>query len=74
MKNINKIFVFLILKACLIFVYSTNVDMVVVGTDITYGKYLKKVANNMSLYIYTPDNAEGVSNCYDACAITWPPL
>lgn len=28
----------------------------------------------MALYIYTPDNAEGASNCYDACASAWPPL
>ena len=27
----------------------------------------------MTLYLYTPDK-ENVSNCYDQCAVNWPPL
>lgn len=27
----------------------------------------------MTLYLYTPDE-ENVSNCYDQCAVNWPPL
>ena len=37
-----------------------------------YGKYLTD-ANGRALYLFTAD-AAGSSNCYDACAQTWPPL
>lgn len=30
-------------------------------------------ANGMTLYTFDKD-AEGMSNCYDKCAINWPPL
>lgn len=30
-------------------------------------------ANGMTLYTFDKD-ADGVSNCYDGCAIKWPPL
>jgi predicted lipoprotein with Yx(FWY)xxD motif len=30
-------------------------------------------ANGMTLYIWDKD-AVGVSNCYDQCAVNWPPL
>jgi predicted lipoprotein with Yx(FWY)xxD motif len=30
-------------------------------------------ANGMTLYTYDKDTA-GVSNCYDKCAVNWPPL
>lgn len=29
--------------------------------------------NGMTLYIYMED-AKGMSNCYDKCAVNWPPL
>ena len=29
--------------------------------------------NGMTLYTFTKDT-EGVSNCYDKCAVNWPPL
>ena len=29
--------------------------------------------NGMTLYIWDKD-AQGVSNCYDQCAVNWPPL
>ena len=28
--------------------------------------------NGMTLYVFDKDT-EGVSNCYDACAVNWPP-
>jgi predicted lipoprotein with Yx(FWY)xxD motif len=30
-------------------------------------------ADGMSLYMFAPDT-EGISNCYDECALLWPPL
>jgi predicted lipoprotein with Yx(FWY)xxD motif len=30
-------------------------------------------ANGMTVYVFTRDQP-GVSSCYDACAVTWPPL
>jgi predicted lipoprotein with Yx(FWY)xxD motif len=37
------------------------------------GKTILTDANDMTLYIWDKD-AEGVSNCYDQCAVNWPPL
>ena len=37
------------------------------------GKEVLTDANGMTLYIFDKDTA-GVSNCYDQCATTWPPL
>lgn len=31
-------------------------------------------AAGMTLYAFTPDEAGGVSTCYDTCAQNWPPL
>ncbi len=42
-----------------------------VATDATLGSYIT-ASNGMTLYLYTKDTA-GVSNCYDACAVSWPP-
>jgi predicted lipoprotein with Yx(FWY)xxD motif len=41
------------------------------GTD-ELGEFLVD-ANGMTLYLFTVDEP-GVSNCYDACAVAWPPL
>jgi len=37
------------------------------------GKEVLTDANGMTLYTYDQDTA-GVSNCYDKCAVNWPPL
>jgi predicted lipoprotein with Yx(FWY)xxD motif len=37
------------------------------------GKEVLTDANGMTLYTYDKDTA-GVSNCYDKCAVNWPPL
>lgn len=42
------------------------------STDIG-GKMVLTDANDMTLYIWDKD-AVGVSNCYDKCAVNWPPL
>lgn len=41
------------------------------ATDPTLGTYLV-ATNGMTLYLYTKDTAN-VTNCYDQCAIAWPP-
>ncbi|GBF08048.1 hypothetical protein DAERI_210044 [Deinococcus aerius] len=43
-----------------------------VATLGTLGKGLV-AANGMTLYLYTKDT-KNVSNCYDQCAVAWPPL
>jgi len=42
------------------------------STDIG-GKMVLTDANGMTLYIFDKD-APGVTNCYDQCAVNWPPL
>jgi predicted lipoprotein with Yx(FWY)xxD motif len=37
------------------------------------GKMVLTDANDMTLYIFDNDEP-GVTNCYDQCAINWPPL
>lgn len=37
------------------------------------GKMVLTGANGMSLYTFAKD-APGVTNCYEQCAINWPPL
>jgi len=37
------------------------------------GKEVLTDANGMTLYTYDKDTA-GVTNCYDKCAVNWPPL
>lgn len=37
------------------------------------GKEVLTDANGMTLYTFDKDTA-GVSNCYDQCAVNWPPL
>jgi predicted lipoprotein with Yx(FWY)xxD motif len=37
------------------------------------GKEVLTDAKGMTLYTYDKDTA-GVSNCYDKCAVNWPPL
>ncbi|KKB85671.1 lipoprotein [Devosia limi DSM 17137] len=37
------------------------------------GKQVLTDANGMTLYIFDKDTA-GVTNCYDKCAVNWPPL
>jgi predicted lipoprotein with Yx(FWY)xxD motif len=37
------------------------------------GKEVLTDANGMTLYTFDKDTA-GVSNCYDKCAVNWPPL
>lgn len=37
------------------------------------GKMVLTGANDMTLYIFDKD-APGVTNCYEQCAINWPPL
>jgi predicted lipoprotein with Yx(FWY)xxD motif len=41
--------------------------------DTTLGKVLAAASNGMTLYVFKRDTP-GVSNCYDACATTWPPF
>ena len=41
-------------------------------TDPAKGEYLTG-ASNMTLYIFDRD-VPGVSNCYDECAVNWPPF
>ncbi len=41
--------------------------------DTTLGKVLAAASNGMTLYVFKRDTA-GTSNCYDACATTWPPF
>ncbi len=43
----------------------------VVGSEI--GQVLASVSNGMTLYTFTQDSA-GASNCYDDCAVAWPPF
>lgn len=44
----------------------------VISTEIG-GQQVLTDANGMTLYTYDQDTA-GVSNCYDQCAVNWPPL
>jgi predicted lipoprotein with Yx(FWY)xxD motif len=44
----------------------------VMSTDLG-GKMVLTDANGMTLYIFDRDEP-GVSNCYEQCAINWPPL
>lgn len=37
------------------------------------GKMVLTDANGMTLYTFDNDSA-GTSNCYDSCAVKWPPL
>ncbi|WDR01247.1 hypothetical protein PSQ19_10310 [Devosia algicola] len=37
------------------------------------GKMVLTDANGMTLYIFDKD-APGVTNCYEKCAVNWPPL
>ena len=37
------------------------------------GKQVLTDANGMTLYIFDKDTV-GVTNCYDKCAVNWPPL
>ena len=37
------------------------------------GKQVLTDTNGMTLYTYDKDTA-GVTNCYDKCAVNWPPL
>lgn len=47
------------------------------GTPVQTGKLGEDIylmdASKMTLYTFDKD-AKGVSNCYDACAVKWPPL
>lgn len=45
--------------------------VVTVSNDATLGDYLV-ASNGMTLYLYTKDT-KNVSNCYDQCAVNWPP-
>lgn len=47
-------------------------DGAVMSTELG-GKMVLTDANGMTLYIFDKDEP-GVSNCYDQCAINWPPL
>ncbi|MFC3703860.1 hypothetical protein ACFOOL_03715 [Devosia honganensis] len=47
-------------------------DGAVQSTDIG-GQMVLTDANGMTLYIFDNDEP-GVSNCYDDCAVKWPPL
>lgn len=42
------------------------------NTNASYGKYIAD-SNNIALYMFELDKA-GVSNCYDNCAVVWPPF
>lgn len=44
----------------------------VTTVDTAMGKVLAG-ENGMTLYTFTKDTS-GVSNCYDKCAVNWPPL
>ena len=48
-----------------------SIKVLKVSSEATLGNYLV-AANGMTLYLYTKDT-ENVSNCYDACAVNWPP-
>jgi predicted lipoprotein with Yx(FWY)xxD motif len=54
------------------FVLNPTPEHVQLRTDATHGQILVG-PSGWTLYMYTRDEP-GVSNCYDACAITWPPL
>jgi predicted lipoprotein with Yx(FWY)xxD motif len=49
-----------------------NSATVQVAENATQGKILTD-SQGMTLYLFTKD-AENVSNCYDQCAVAWPPL
>ncbi|MFA5942497.1 MAG: hypothetical protein WC798_02380 [Candidatus Paceibacterota bacterium] len=42
-----------------------------VANDATLGDFLV-ASNGMTLYLYTNDTKD-VTNCYDLCAVNWPP-
>jgi predicted lipoprotein with Yx(FWY)xxD motif len=46
--------------------------LVTVHQDAELGSILTD-ADGMTLYLYTKDDP-GVSNCYEQCAVAWPPL
>ncbi|GAA5534204.1 hypothetical protein Dalu01_02612 [Deinococcus aluminii] len=53
--------------------YAVNAGPMVQAADLgTLGKGLVG-AGGMTLYLYTRDTKD-VSNCYDQCAVAWPPL
>jgi len=41
--------------------------------DSSLGKILVAATNKMTLYTYAKDTTD-LSNCYDACATSWPPF
>jgi predicted lipoprotein with Yx(FWY)xxD motif len=47
-------------------------ETVLLGNNKDLGSFFVD-AKGMTLYIYTKDTP-GVSNCYDQCAVNWPPL
>ena len=51
---------------------SQAVASVMVGKSTPLGDFLVD-AKNMTLYLYTKDTPN-TSNCYDKCAVAWPPL
>src|SRR4051794_7678572 len=51
---------------------ATGPAVVGTATNAALGTFLVD-AKGMTLYMYVPDTA-GVSTCYDACAVAWPPL
>ena len=56
-------------------VESVEVDgepLIILGGDDELGPFLIG-ADGMTLYIFTRDEL-GVTNCYDQCAVNWPPL
>jgi predicted lipoprotein with Yx(FWY)xxD motif len=46
--------------------------LVILGGDDQLGAFLT-ASDGMTLYIFTNDEP-GVTNCYDQCAVNWPPL
>ena len=47
--------------------------VIAVAEDPALGPILTDAAG-MTLYLFTVDTTEGVSNCYDDCAVNWPPF
>jgi predicted lipoprotein with Yx(FWY)xxD motif len=60
------------------FVVHPDISSMTVDSPVVQTMELPELGNiltnqGMTLYMYTKD-AEGVSNCYDQCAVNWPPL
>lgn len=72
MKKLLALAVVLMLLSGLIPAQAQSDATVMLGTSEALGKFLVD-GKGMTLYLFTKD-APNVSNCYDQCAVNWPPL